>query len=640
MATYQITQPDGSLYEITQPDAAAGPAPESTSGMVRPGQTGALSPFEATRRMLGEPPGQDIPSRQQLIEQGAPMLGQALGQLTPAGPIGGAAGAMAAFAMQRKVQTGAWPTWRELGLQGTLALAPAMVSGVARGLRGGLAISPPGRMATRTQALSEFDALQAQAGTQIGQIKAGTGADVAQLERMAARTRGLREQYSAAAKEMQTKEIAARRLTLSGLRESGVTTAREFVQRLPSLTEGEIQALYAKVATYKFTMPTDLLTQTQAEIARDVGLVQKFFPQAGLGERARLATQPAITAPAPRVSALVDAFGNPIAHPGPPSVIGTMTFEESHGLLKWLGQRIGSLQKATTPDAGEQLGAAKLLYSRLQQSLDRAAQSATVPQQAREALRAANFAYKQQATTESLADAIEGAISTNMQGQLTLNPGRLLDTLRKGKTGTFLAERLREVGLLDSVEQTFRGIGTDIRAAAQAIPASRARFAAQAVEIIPPLREQEARMLAAAQGRTAQAAAQVQGLKAQAAAQVQELEAQVTARQAALPAPARPPSLRAMTDMGLLMGGMTMLLTGGHYSKAGAVASLAATPLILARLLMTDPGQRLVRSALAQNIGVLDEPMLQLLASTALRSIERTPANTTGGQGPTNVPAQ
>lgn len=584
MATYQITQPDGATYEITEPDAPG--LQQTGQGLILPRERAGILP------LLARP----TPTRQELVEIGATTAGQAVGQATPAGPLGGAAGAMTAFALQRKVQTGKWPSWRELGLQGTMALAVPMVGGMVRGVQTGLRISPPGRMVGRQQALEAFEASRAAGETTIQGVQAETTVEVQQLQRMAAQTQAIRRDYTAHAKDALQREVTASRLKVEGLREAGVQTGRDFVARLPVLTEEEIAGLYAKTAQHQFTMPTTLLRQAQGEIAKDVSLVQKFFPQAGMGERARLAAG----APQATPSAQLELLPVPAEQ---------MTFQEAHGLLKWLGQRIGSLQRATTPDAGEQLGAAKLLYSKVQQSLEQAAESGAIPAQARADLRAANLAYKQRATVEALGDAIESAIATNAKGQITINPGRLLDTLRKGKQGTFLADRLREVGLLDQVEKTFGDIAAGIRQEAARIPAVRERFAAQALEIIPPLKEQEAAMRAAAQH-----------IQARGQAQIADIRGGLQVQEAGIPPTVRPPSMEGILGAGGFSSGMTLLITGGHYGQAGAIGALAAAPFVLARLLMTGPGQTLVRRMVTANAGVLDEPMLQLLASTVLRA--------------------
>lgn len=568
---------------------------------------GVLPPFAATAGGLSMPASRvglvgslarRQPTGQEISEFGAPMLGQAAGTAA-LGPLGGTAGAMTLFALQRRVQTGEWPGWRELGFQGAMALAMPMVSGIMRGVQSGLRVAPPGRMALRTEALTAFE--QSRAGTeqQIAALRGEAGASVAQLERMAAQTKALREDYLRFAKDAEARDITAARLRVQGLRERTVQTARDFVAKLPVLSEDEISALYAKVDQHQFTLPTTLVRDAQRTIAADVEMVRKFFPQANVGERARLAAgAPAISEPSAQLSFLPQ-----------PLVQETMTFQETRGLLKWLGQRIGSLQTATTPDAGEQLGAAKLLYANLQRTLDMAVDQGTLPTQARLDLRAANLAYKQSATVDALADAVESAIGTTQQGQVTLNAGRLLDTLRKGKQGTFLADRLREVGLYEQVEQTFTQMASGIRKAAEEIPTVRGAFARQRSEIVPALREQEMAMRAAAAQTQQQGAQRVQGL-----------QATVRAQEAALPPLVPRPSFQTMRDVGIAAGGVTALITGGQFPVASGVGAFAATPFVLARLLMTGPGQRLVSRVLHANGGVLDEPTLQLLASAVLRT--------------------
>lgn len=334
---------------------------------------------------------------------------------------------------------------------------------------------------------------------------------------------------------------------------------------------------------------------------------------------------------------------------GAPLLPTEMSFQEARALLTWLGQRIGSLKRATTPDAGEQLGAAKLLYQRVQQTLDRAVGTGDLSAQARKDLKAANAAYKVKATVDELADEIEAAISIRSDFGVDFNPGKVLDTLRKGKDGEFLRERLRDVGLLDSTQTFLNRAGVQLSIAKQRVPATRQALAKELQQIRAGAREQ-ANTLAIKKGeldeltrlekeRIAQESVaretaitdqsqqmldaigqrqqQIQGAlrdtRQRFQVQKEGLQEGLAAARRDIPEPVRMPSL------GFWGSGV------GVAAWMNSVPGLAITaPVLFARLMMTAPGQRALAKMMQRNNGAFSPEELQVLAAMVLRDAETT----------------
>lgn len=427
------------------------------------------------------------------------------------------------------------------------------------------------------------------------------------------------------------------------------------------LSGEELQGELAAVIAPKDTGTTGLLNnrsgqslQTMAERAHEAGFLDTPDKTALLDALSRShGGHPVYNVSTERmVDELGDFFDR--ASGQAPTVPGEISFQEARSLLKWLGQRIGSLQRATTPDAGEQLGAAKLLYGKVQQTLDGAAKDLHIPTEARAALQEANAAYKVQATVETLGDTIERFITDGK-----FNASGMLDYLRKNKEGGFLRDRLFQIGQLDNVERFLFEVNRDIKTAASQVGSTRSRFQQETTAARRTLRdapeafrEQRAGIQTTMAGEEAAIAArgaeQAGALQAEAQGveeslrhapqqfqfatdqlkrqhddfaarltgryqqQKTALQDRLAAQEADIPPKPWVPPLYA--------GGGGFIAALYYHSPIGQIVGAG---VLLARGLMTPPGQRWVAKQLIQNRGTVDPSFVERLGNTYAREYLR-----------------
>ncbi len=103
---------------------------------------------------------------------------------------------------------------------------------------------------------------------------------------------------------------------------------------------------------------------------------------------------------------------------------GGIPFEELRANLKRINAKVRDTRQADN----ELHGAYKLVRGGIQEDLGRAAQAGTPEAKL---LGEANRAYRKESASEELGELVESAITTRSDGFVSLNPGRLLDKIRK-----------------------------------------------------------------------------------------------------------------------------------------------------------------------------------------------------------------
>lgn len=237
---------------------------------------------------------------------------------------------------------------------------------------------------------------------------------------------------------------------VTDLPDDAAEAARAWVRNRPIPTEADITRAYQAVGQYGFMVPLGALTQAKRVLAAHEDEIASVMP--GFASRSiRQMTQEGMaegTQPTPDIiSNILDALGRPMVTPGT-TPTAEASFEAILAVLKRTGQRIGDLRAATNTGvtgAREQLSAASKLYGTLQKTLDDLASNSTIAQAGRDALKSANTQYKIWATTQDLAGLIESKI-TDTQGTARLNPGALLDALRR-PVNKDLVDKMDDIGI-------------------------------------------------------------------------------------------------------------------------------------------------------------------------------------------------
>jgi hypothetical protein len=145
-----------------------------------------------------------------------------------------------------------------------------------------------------------------------------------------------------------------------------------------------------------------------------------------------------------------------------PDDVPATSFQAIRETLSRVGETIGDLRVAVSQGrtgAREELRAWSSIYGALQQSLDEAVSHFELTPAARQQLKLANDAFKVRATVQDLRGLFEGKFRTPEGGYEQLNPGPIIDALRRPEHAD-LRQKLEDIGVLGKLD----GFLTDLQA--------------------------------------------------------------------------------------------------------------------------------------------------------------------------------
>jgi hypothetical protein len=223
------------------------------------------------------------------------------------------------------------------------------------------------------------------------------------------------------------RSIALEQTKLGQAKAGQAVDTRTWLKTLDVPTEKEITALYKDVDAFN-----------GERLAPEV--------MAGLRkvEAQALAKQQRIAAIDPAAADLTPTL--------PPSSSVPPTFQGARELLTHYGEEIGRLRQAVAHGTAtkSEVSAATAKYAALQQGLDDAIESGTLPAEAKNRLRLANEAFKVKATSDELARFLQDAMRTPSGGAEVFEPGKILTRL-KDPDWAWLVDKLKAVDLYDGL---------------------------------------------------------------------------------------------------------------------------------------------------------------------------------------------
>lgn len=471
-----------------RPELQGGDAPSPFEGVPNPLQA-LIGALKGTQRVTGEapPPTPDAPGVQTLgAEQGFsgglvsnepfnqliredPGVRGTLGQLTLPVATGLAAGrpiqasGVSPFVAEPLLFGAVEAVQQAMGQKEVNATdimiaagAPVAVRGLIQGggaaIRKGAQISRAGRLAKQTAVQTERTRLQRNF-EQARQEYIKRFATVKEADdALRADAKKAQEVQTNLRNAMQDRQRALNRVATAE-RTRNVGRAQQFVKDIPVLPQNKIDELYAAVDGFDVQLPAQKFQAAQKQL-RDSEQLLADFPGlrseaiGRLGAQGRAGVGPATPEGTFGSLSIQETIRGGVEQ------TKTFSFQQVMAALKRLKQRHTSLLRSTDPQAREQLGATARLIGALEETLDDAATTPGIAQEARSALNLANAAYKKMRTVEELSTLTERFIKTQTDGTQVFNPAGLRDLLRKGVESKTVVKRLKEIGVYDELTRS------------------------------------------------------------------------------------------------------------------------------------------------------------------------------------------